>query len=147
MIQANMTGIKRFKVTPNFRALPSYCIKSQTICHRSHTQNSIPNQQSEAEILTDQFFIGQPMDFYTWILIHGQPEQPIILPQFAHAHNLFCFECGLFSIKVVGCQLCSPNWKQQPHVVFCTMSKLLSFSSNSKGTQLGVHHFIRVIEN
>ena len=48
------------KVTPNFRELPSYCIKSQNICHGSHIQNSIPNQQSEVEIQYDLFFIGQP---------------------------------------------------------------------------------------
>ena len=48
------------KVTPNFRELPSYCMKSQTICHRSHIQNSIPNQLSKVEIQTDQFFIDQP---------------------------------------------------------------------------------------
>ena len=30
-------NVHYLNVTPNFRALPSYCIKSQTICQRSHT--------------------------------------------------------------------------------------------------------------
>ena len=110
------------KVTPNFRKLPSYCIKSQTICHRSDIQNSIPNQQSEVEIQIDQFFIGQP-------------QQPMILPQLAHAHNAFYFKF----LPVLNID-CLPKRSQgvsyvvptgSNSVVFCTTPKLLSFSSNS----------------
>ena len=114
------------KVTPNFRKLPSYCIKSQTICHRSHIQNSIPNQQSEVEIQIDQFFIGQL-------------EQPMILPQFAHAHNLLyisflpVLNIDCLPKRSQGVSYVVPTGSNSP--AKCSAQRqncsLLSFSSNS----------------
>ena len=54
--------------------------------YKTHTK--ICSKQSEAEIQTDQIFLGLPV-------------QPMISPQFAHAHNSFCFK--VFLVLNIGC--------------------------------------------